>query len=159
MCPHTTIYVSAYYCARILLYMRSHSAVYLASAYSYICALILLCTSAYCYICVLILLYMCPHTAIFVSSRCYIGVLILLCVRILLYICVLAILPHITIYMCVRVLAGGHDCCRALLYMWPHFTTIYVSSYSRRYYIGVFTLLLYTCPHILYYSMRPHILY
>jgi hypothetical protein len=30
-----------------------------------------------CYICVLILLYMCPHTAIYVSSHCYICCLIL----------------------------------------------------------------------------------
>ena len=39
------------------------------------------------YIYVLILLYLCPHTAIFVSSYCYI------CVLILLYVC-----PHTTIY-------------------------------------------------------------
>jgi hypothetical protein len=35
----------------------------------------------YCYVCVLILLYMCPHTAIYVSSCCY------RCVLMLLYMC------------------------------------------------------------------------
>ena len=55
----------------------------------HICVLILLymCphtavyVSSYCYICVLILLYMCPHTALYVSSYCSI------CVLILLYMC------------------------------------------------------------------------
>ena len=43
-------------------------------------------------ICVLTLLYMCPHTAVHVSSYYYISVLILLCVLILRYTC-----PHTTI--------------------------------------------------------------
>ena len=34
--------------------------------------------SSYCYVCVLILLFVCPHTAIYVSSYCYMCVLILL---------------------------------------------------------------------------------
>ena len=64
-----------------------HSAIYLASSY--------------CYVCFYILLYMCPHTAMYVSSYGYIYV------RILLYMCL-----HTAIY----------------LYMCPH-TAIYVSSY------------------------------
>jgi hypothetical protein len=40
------------------------------------------------FICVLILLYMCPHTAIYVSSHCYI------CDPLLLYLC-----PHTAKYV------------------------------------------------------------
>jgi hypothetical protein len=47
----------------------------------YMCPHTAIYVSAYCYICVLILLYMCPHAAIYVSSYCYI------CVLILLYMC------------------------------------------------------------------------
>jgi hypothetical protein len=65
------------------------------------------------YICVLILLYMCPRTAMYVSSYCYI------CVLILLYMC-----PHTAIY----VSSYCYICVLILLYMCPH-TTMYVSSY------------------------------
>jgi hypothetical protein len=64
MCPHTTIYVSAYYT--------------LAKVYT--TCILLRCIPAYytlAYICARILLYMCPHTTIYVSAYYYI------CVRIL----------------------------------------------------------------------------
>ncbi len=44
----------------------------------YMCPHTAIYVSACCYICVLILLYMCPHAAIYVSSYCYVCVLILL---------------------------------------------------------------------------------
>ncbi len=80
--------------------------------------------SSYCYTCVLILLYMCPHTAIcvltaiHVSSYCYVCVLILLCMY-----------PHAAIcvssccYICVLILLCmfPHTAC-----MCPH-TAVYVS--------------------------------
>ena len=71
------------------------------------------------YVCVLILLYMCPHTAIFVSSYCCICFLILLCMC-----------PHSAIFV-------SSNCCRC-----PH-TAVYVSSYCC---ICVH-ILLYMCPH------------
>jgi hypothetical protein len=61
LCPHTTVYVSAYYC---------------------ICVRILLHVSAYYCICVRILLYLCPHTTVYVFAYCYV------CVLIVLYVCV-----------------------------------------------------------------------
>ena len=66
MCPHTTIYVSSYYCVLILLYMCPHTTV---SSYYCMCP--------HTTICVLILLYLCPHTTISVSSNYYICVLVL----------------------------------------------------------------------------------
>ena len=65
MCPHTTVYVSAYYCVcvLILLCMCPHTTVYV---------------SAYYCVCVLILLCMCPHTTVYVSSYYCVCVLILL---------------------------------------------------------------------------------
>ncbi len=65
------------------------------------------------YICVPILLYLCPHTAIPVSSYHYI------CVLILLYMC-----PHTTLY----VSPYYYTCVLILLHMCPH-TTIHVSPY------------------------------
>ncbi len=87
-------------------------------------------------VCVLILLYMCPHTAIYVSSYYYICFLIpalSLPQRRLWQVCVLILL-----YMCPQYY---YICVLILLYMCPH-TTIYVSSY---YYICVL-IRLYTCP-------------
>ncbi len=77
---------------------------------------------AYYYMCVLIILYMCPHTATFVSSCYYICVLILLCM-----------FPRSTTY----VSSYYYVCVLVLLYMCPH-TTMYVSSF---YYICVLILL------------------
>jgi hypothetical protein len=81
------------------------------SSYYYICphtailvsSYYFICTRRLPYMCVLILLYVCPHTAICVPSYCY------MCALILLYVC-----PHTAIcvssycYMCVLI----------LLYMW-----------------------------------------
>ncbi len=63
MCPHTTIYVSAY--------CRGDDAT-LRLDYCYICVLIRLyvCPHTYVYTCVLILQCMCPHTTIYVSAYC-----------------------------------------------------------------------------------------
>jgi hypothetical protein len=91
ICSHTAIHVCSYcyICVLILLHLCS---------YCYICVLILLYTAIYmssCCVmrgreqtvrqirpyttkCVRILLYVCPHTAIYVSSYCYSCVLILL---------------------------------------------------------------------------------
>jgi hypothetical protein len=44
----------------------------------YVCPHTAVCVSSYCYACVLILLCMCPHAAMYVSSCCYVFVLILL---------------------------------------------------------------------------------
>ncbi len=96
-------------------------------------------------ICVFVLLYMCPHTAVYVSSYCY------MCALILLYMC-----PHTAMYvspyccMCVLVLlfVYRYMCpysrisALVLLYMCPQ-TAIYVSSSC---YIYVLKLL-YVCPH------------
>ena len=82
MCPHTTIYLSAY------CYMCPHTPVYVPPYY-YICVFILLYVSSYYNICVLILFLcvlillsmclclhnMCPRTAICVSSYYYTCVL------------------------------------------------------------------------------------
>jgi serine/threonine protein kinase len=66
MCPHTTIYVSSYYC------MCPHTIV-----------------------CVLILLYMCPHTIVYVSSYYYICVLTdVWSVGILIYECMVGASPY-----------------------------------------------------------------
>jgi hypothetical protein len=56
MCPHTTVYVSSYYCIGVLILYVS-SCLYMRA---------------------LILLYMCPHTTVCVSSFYYICVLMLL---------------------------------------------------------------------------------
>ncbi len=61
--------------------------------------------------CVLILLYMCPHTAMYVSSYYYVCVVILLYMSLLVYFC-----PHTNL------------CVSSYYYICPH-TTIYVSSY------------------------------
>jgi hypothetical protein len=133
--------------------------------------LLVLCVSAYHpssllgYICVLILLHMCPHTIIYVSSdTTYVSAYYYICVRILLNMCphtYYYMWPHTTTYVssyhaslplgyicviCVRIpslLALG-------IYMCPHTTAIYVSSY---YYMCVLillckrSLLLHMCPH------------
>ncbi len=74
-CPHTTTSVL------ILLYMRPHTAIYLASSYTFSpnwnkirlffradCShrrpRAAISVSSYCYMCVLVLQYVCPHTAI-----------------------------------------------------------------------------------------------
>ena len=88
---HTSAYVS----------IRQHMSAYVTQCYK----------SAYCYICVLILLYMCPHSAIYVSSYCY------MCPQ--RYICVLILPTYVSSYCDVCVLI--------LLHMCPHIT-IYVSS-------------------------------
>jgi hypothetical protein len=82
MCPHTAIYVSSYRSSLLPLHMCPHTTTYVSS-YCYICVLILLCmfphTGVLAYrghraksecdnTYVLILLYMCPHTATYVSS-------------------------------------------------------------------------------------------
>jgi hypothetical protein len=124
MCPHTTIYVSAYYYICVL-----HTTTYVSSYY-YICVLILLHVSSYYYTCVVIPLhvssfdYMRRHT-----TAC---VLILLhaqppvsytttCVLILLHMC-----PHTTTYV------------SSFYYTCPH-STAYVSSfyYMRSHLINV----------------------
>ncbi len=78
----------------------------------YMCPHTAIYVSSYCYICVLILLYMCPHTALYVSSCCSI------CVLLLLYMC-----PHTAIY----VSSCCYICVLMLLYMCPH-TALYVSA-------------------------------
>ena len=86
------------------------------------------CTRQWRIIAIYILLYMCPHTAIYVSAYCYI------CVLILLYMC-----PHTAI------------CVLILLYMCPH-TPIYVSGgwllhETNAYCYICVLILLYMCPH------------
>jgi hypothetical protein len=123
MCPHTTMYVSAYHysyvsscyyvCVRIPLCVRIPIVYYYVSSYYYVCVRIPL------YICVLILLHMCPHTTI--------------CVLILLCMC-----PCVVLQMCVLI----------LLYMFPH-TTIgvltqqYVCSHTTKSVCSFH----YVCPH------------
>ena len=105
--------------------------------------------SLYCYLCVLMLLYVCPHTAMYVSSCCHWALRVCwtgdfssvysLCI---------CMCPHTGIYLCM-----------CPLYMCPHtpiyaHTTIYVSSYC---YLSVCVLcmctlicvfiLLNVCPH------------
>jgi hypothetical protein len=65
--------------------------------------------SSYCYVCVLILLFLCPHTAIYVSSYCCVFVLRL---------------PYM------RLSSYFHTCVLILLYMRPH-TTIHMSPLRR----------------------------
>ncbi len=57
-------------------------------------AIYLLYVSSYCCRCVLILLYMCPHTAIHVSSYCYMCPYCYTCILILLCMC-----PHTAVYV------------------------------------------------------------
>ena len=122
-------------------------------------------------VCVRILLYMCPHTAIYLSAYCYI------CVRILLYVCARAATymrilsnkawsrprismefngavdvhacPHTTVSATRRgdALASAwskrcYRCAPVLLHVCPH-TATYVSSYCYR----CVPILLYVCPH------------
>ncbi len=54
----------------------------------YVCPHTAMYVSSYCHVCVLIMLYMCPHTAMCVSSYCCV------CVLIMLYVC-----PHHAIYV------------------------------------------------------------
>jgi hypothetical protein len=54
MCPHTTIYVSSFYC------VCPHTTIYMSSYY-YMCPHTTTCVSSYC--------YMCPHTAILNRGR------------------------------------------------------------------------------------------
>ncbi len=61
--------------------------------YTYVCPHTAMYVSSYCYICVLILLYMCPHTAVYMSSYCY-------------------ICPHTAIYL-------SSYCCTYAVYMHP----------------------------------------
>ncbi len=69
MCPHTTIYVSSYYYASvlILLYMCPHTTM-CPHILLYPCPHATIYVSSYYFICVLMLLYMCPHATIHVSS-------------------------------------------------------------------------------------------
>jgi len=103
VCPHTTIYVSAYYymCVLILLCMCPHTTT---------------CVSSYCYMCVLMILSVCPHTAI--RDLC---VRILLCVSSYCYMC-----PHDTIcvssYCCMALRAGPN------LLLTFYFTTQYFTT-------------------------------
>jgi hypothetical protein len=124
-------------------------------------------------ICVRILVYMCPHTAIYVSASCYI------CVRLLLYMCpTTAVYASACCYTCVRILqicvcsqtTSTHTCrqspmlssmcvsayCSAcvliLLLISPH-TATHVSSYGY----SCVLILLRMCPHILILlQMCPH---
>jgi hypothetical protein len=118
----------------------SHTAVYICP--SYICVL---CSKRQVH------LYICPHTAIYVSSYCYRCVFFL----IRLYIYVLHISMYsvvkgkctciyvlILLYMCVLVLLCL--CVLTLLHLCPR-TAIYVSSYC---YIYIYVLILLSmCPH------------
>ncbi len=65
-----------------------------------------------------VLLYMCPHTAIYVSSCCYMCPHTAICVLILLLMC-----PHAAIYV-----SSYCNMCPHTAYMCPH-TATYVSSY------------------------------
>jgi hypothetical protein len=69
MCPHTAICVLILVCTCVLILLRRKCVTLLLGTGLYMCPLTA--------VCVLILLYMCPHTAIYVSSYCYICVLIL----------------------------------------------------------------------------------
>jgi hypothetical protein len=158
MCPHTTIYVSAYYyiCVRILLLCVDRQGRTLGSRQTRFSALYV---SAYC------VLILCPHTTIYVSSYYCICVLILLCVlvgetnswisssQVLCYYvsayCVLILLQlccssvAAALFMCPHTASSYcYVCVRILLHMCPH-TAVYVSSHC---YICVL-ILLYICPH------------
>ncbi len=86
--------------------------------------------SSYYYIRALILLYMCPHTAMYVSSYCY------MCPH------TVCMCPQTTICVLILLYRGHHTttCVLILLYMCPY-TAIYVSSYY------------YMCPHT---TFCPH---
>ena len=98
MCPHTTMYVSAYYYVSEYYYMCPHTTM-CVSLYYYMCPHsfyqlihqgILLCVSAYTK-CVVILLHirahMCPHTTICVLILLYASLYSFVCVAILLNMC------------------------------------------------------------------------
>jgi len=90
------------------------------------------------HMCVLILLYICPHTAICLSSYCYMSVLILLCVcsRTAIYVSSYCyVCTHTPIYMFVS--SYCYVSVLILLYVCPH-TVMFVSSYC---YICVLMLL------------------
>ncbi len=121
--------------------MPSHQRHNFGCWYCYICVLILLymCphtaiyVSSYCYICVLILLYMCPHTAIYVSSYCYICVLVPgFCTRY----CETSWLVDVLkrncnfVYLFLAFWHGTHTMCPILLFIY-YIYTIYVSSYHH----------------------------
>jgi hypothetical protein len=88
-----------------------------------------------CYICVLMLLYLCPHTAVYVSSYCYVCVLILLyvCVLMLLYMC-----PHTAMYFVLILL---HMCSHELV----SYTTTHVQP---RVLLHMCRLVSYTTTHV-----------
>jgi hypothetical protein len=82
MCPHTTAYVSAYYCICVLILLCQVERVYRAARMRRKCRLLCaMCphtttyVSSYYCICVLILLHMCPHTTMpggaCIPSRAY----------------------------------------------------------------------------------------
>jgi hypothetical protein len=118
----------------------------------YMCSHTAIYVSLSCYMCLHTGMYvssycyvMCPHTAMYVSSYCYI------CVLILLYMC-----PHTTIHVSSYCCMCPHTpfymssyCC-----MCPH-TDLYMSSYC---FIHVL-ILLYTCPHTSTRSTRPSLVH
>jgi hypothetical protein len=114
MCPHTTLYVSAYYyiCVRILLYVPS---CYVSLDY-YICVLMLLRMCPHTTIYASAYYYMCPHTAMCPHTNIHVSSYILLCMSI-----------YVSAYYNVCVLIS-YVCVLILLHMCPH-TTIYMSSY------------------------------
>jgi hypothetical protein len=81
--------------------------------------------------CVLILLYMCPHTAVYVSSYCC------MCVLILLYVC-----PHTAVYTAVYLSSYCYKCVLILLYV----NRPQIAGYVSFCYISVL-ILLYICLH------------
>jgi hypothetical protein len=102
MCPHTTVYVSSsfYMCVLIPLYMCPHPSICVCARtplYSgpipigsraddgWGVYLIAIYVSSYHYICALIQLYMCPHTATYVSSYCYMCPHTAICVSVYYY--------------------------------------------------------------------------
>ncbi len=57
-------------CLYVLIYIYVLILLYVCPLCVYVCPHTAMCVSSYCSICVLILLYMCPHTAIYVSAYC-----------------------------------------------------------------------------------------
>jgi hypothetical protein len=127
VCPHITTHVSSYY------YVCVCSHTNISCYYVCVCPHTNACPHAA--MCVLVLLYMCPHTAIYVSSYCYI------CVLILLYMC-----PHTTIYV-LHVSSYYYICATyvsSCYCMCPHTTIHAMCSHPTR--CGSLNLL-YMCPH------------
>jgi hypothetical protein len=89
VCPHTTIYLSSYYC------MCPHTIILLCvSGPTDMCPHTTISVSSYYYICVLILLYLCPqlHLRRRLRILLYVRPHTTICVPILLYVC-----PHTSI--------------------------------------------------------------